>query len=380
MGHVQANHEGSGAEGQGGSATAVMSRDEAANERGFSQEQYEVLLKCSEKRNTHLWDKWLREHPNQTIRLKGADFSEAYLAGVHLADADLSEAEFYRANLSRAELSGADLSNGRFYGADLSHAKLSFANLSGANLEATKLKGALLGRCHLTGAELQQADLQEASLYHANLSGAIMSHVNLSGADFEMAIVDGSTLLWRCVVDGRTDFRGVGLDNARVSVDLRQRLAYNVRRRNWQRWYGEHDVLQWLIRPFWWISDYGMSTSRVIGGFMSLAVLFGGVYWLWAAVSPPGIVTNLTDPADGQGELSGWVMPFRVLYFSVVTMTTLGFGEMHAAARSVWGHVLLTVQVLCGYVALGALVTRLSILFTAGGPAGTIGDKKQNAA
>jgi hypothetical protein len=45
---------------------------------------------------------------------------------------------------------------------------------------------------------------------------------------------------------------------------------------------------------------------------------------------------------------------------------------MHANCQSFWGHVLLTLQVLLGYVLLGALVTRFAVLFTAGGPAGRL--------
>ncbi len=51
-------------------------------------------------------------------------------------------------------------------------------------------------------------------------------------------------------------------------------------------------------------------------------------------------------------------------------MTTLGFGDLHAHAWSLPGHILLTFQVLLGYVLLGALVTRFAVLFGAGGPAG----------
>jgi len=51
-------------------------------------------------------------------------------------------------------------------------------------------------------------------------------------------------------------------------------------------------------------------------------------------------------------------------------MTTLGFGDMYANCQSFWGHALLILQVLLGYVLLGALVTRFAVLFTAGGPAG----------
>ena len=47
---------------------------------------------------------------------------------------------------------------------------------------------------------------------------------------------------------------------------------------------------------------------------------------------------------------------------------TLGFGDIHAAPGSSLGHVLLTGQVLMGYLLLGALISRLAVLFQSGGP------------
>ena len=61
---------------------------------------------------------------------------------------------------------------------------------------------------------------------------------------------------------------------------------------------------------------------------------------------------------------------WHALYFSVVTMTTLGFGDIAANPDSWDGQALLMFQVILGYVLLGALVTRFAVLFTAGGPAG----------
>jgi hypothetical protein len=49
-------------------------------------------------------------------------------------------------------------------------------------------------------------------------------------------------------------------------------------------------------------------------------------------------------------------------------MTTLGFGDIRANPKSVSGHILVTTQVIWGYFLLGAIVTRLGILFTSGGP------------
>ena len=51
-------------------------------------------------------------------------------------------------------------------------------------------------------------------------------------------------------------------------------------------------------------------------------------------------------------------------------MTTLGFGDIAASPDNGCGQVLLMVQVVLGYVLLGALITRLAVLFTGDGPAG----------
>jgi len=123
-----------------------------------------------------------------------------------------------------------------------------------------------------------------------------------------------------------------------------------------------------LVRWFWWISDYGISTGRLVGVFLILALGFAAVYSSAASLCPPGIISNL----EVQPHLPLWhyfiLLTLRPVYFSVVTMTTLGFGDMHANPVSILGHVLLTLQVLSGYVLLGALVTRFAVLFTAGGP------------
>lgn len=284
-----------------------------------------MLLRCSEKKDTSEWNKWREDHLNEEILLGGA--------------------RLFGAHLEHATLLGACLE-----GATLSYAHLEHAGLLGARLEGATLKGA----------HLQDADLRLA---------------HLEGAKCVMAVVDGSTFLWECKVDRDTDFTGVGLDSARIDPARKQLLQYNIRRINWERWYKKNRLWQWPIRMFWWVSDYGRSTGRVLFTFFSLALLFAAIYYTCGLASPPGIVSNLFE--DAQGPVPGWLVPFRALYFSIVTMTTLGFGDMYAETGSLWGHLLLTVQVLLGYCLLAALVTRLAILFTAGGPAGNFAPKKR---
>jgi hypothetical protein len=128
------------------------------------------------------------------------------------------------------------------------------------------------------------------------------------------------------------------------------------------------------VKWFWGLSDYGISTGRILFWFFTLSILFASIYANFAFWKPPGIVCDLmVEPHEPLWHY-GLLLFIRPIYFSVVTMTTLGFGDMYAQVNSVWGHVLLTIQVLLGYVMLGALITRFAVLFTAGGPAGTFAD------
>ncbi len=117
---------------------------------------------------------------------------------------------------------------------------------------------------------------------------------------------------------------------------------------------------------------------------------FASVYLSWGMVDyhllglkdNPGIVSNLFVLEGKQEAVSPWLVPFRAVYFSIVTMTTLGFGDMYASTtgflRGFFGHTLLAIQVILGYVLLGALVTRFAVLFTAGGPAGKFADEEKD--
>jgi len=113
------------------------------------------------------------------------------------------------------------------------------------------------------------------------------------------------------------------------------------------------------------ISDYGLRTWRIIATFFGLAITFAVVYRLW----PNCVMVN-----NVVGDIRGF---WHALYFSVVTMTTLGFGDIAANPDSWGGQTLLMLQVILGYVLLGALVTRFAVLFTAGGPAGTFSKEKK---
>lgn len=331
--------------------------------------QYRVLKRCSDRGDVSEWNDWRERNPDEEIFLQGAYLFRFYLPG----------ADFHGANLHGAYLRGSILEDADLYDAYLLKASLQSAYLLGADLQGVSiwnanLQGAILNLGNLQGAKLIVANLRGAILEGANLQGADIFDTDLRGADFSMAIVDGQTNIWTEYIDKDTDFSGIGLDSARLKPGLKQTLQYNIRRKQWEEWYKKGNwpvrfLKRLVIQSFWRVSDYGRSTGRIISIFFLTAFIFAGIYYLCGLVKSPGIIENLFVVESGKVNVPRYIVPLRAIYFSIVTMTTLGFGDIYADPKSIAGHLCLIAQVILGYAFLAALVTRLAILFTADGPA-----------
>jgi uncharacterized protein YjbI with pentapeptide repeats len=367
----------------------MTSEQEQGKEQRFSQKQYEMLKRCSDKKDITEWNEWRDKNPDRDIELENVDFSGWNLKKVNFgtwtyrvyrcrtSKVYLRKAKFSNADLKYANFHFAHLEDVDLYHAHLEEARLSFAHIERGVILGTHLDRAAFVEAHLERANLSSASLMDARLWDAHLEGATIRHADLRGAGFQAAIVDGETSIYFCRVDRHTDFRGVALDSVRILPETKQLLEYNIRRMDWEEWYKEHCFLRWPVRVFWAMSDYGMSTVRVVGVFFILAFLFAAVYANWAYWAPPGIVNDLSVEAHEPIWHYFVLSVVRPVYFSVVTMTTLGFGDMYANKQSIVGHVLLILQVILGYVLLGALVTRFAVLFTAGGPAEKFAKKER---
>jgi len=331
-------------------------------------------LKSASLEAADLRDADLRDTDLERGILQHAQLVEANLKGAKLTWANLQFAVLGHTNLQDTDLKQAQLQYANLSGANLSNAKLCRANLQQAILMEAKLNGADLLRTNLNGANFKLADLSGAKLSMADIRGANFRDTTIKGTLFVDAIVDGETRFRECSFNADTDFSGVGLAGARLEPGLRQALEYNIRRGRWEEWYKKHLFWCLFFWLFWWLSDYGRSGKRLIMGFCLFSFLFASIYFYWGDYEYskcgvrdcPGFVEGLFVK-DGN-EVRPDIVPLRAVYFSVVTMTTLGFGDMYAMAGSWWGHILLMIQVLLGYVLLGALVTRFAIMFQEEGP------------
>ncbi len=280
--------------------------------------------------------------------LRGADFSRADLSGAMFLGADLRGAIFFEANAEGAEfatanLEGAILRQGRFdragFGsAHLADVEATRAQLEGASLIGADLRGAILVGAQMNGTRWSEADLRGTDLRRATLTNADLTSVQVGGANFDDVDLSGSKLSrvagfrkasWLGVDATALDRRG-----ARFVYDTIQDQNYIAEFRSQGRGY------EWTYRLWWLTSDCGRSSTRWAMCSGGIAVFFALIY------------TFVTiDYGDYQ-------TPLSPLYFSLVTLTTLGYGDALPATMAAQAVVM--VEVVVGYVMLGGLLSLIS--------------------
>ena len=244
-------------------------------------------------------------------------------AGCDLRGADLTRAGLEGVSLVQAELEGAQLAGAKLGGASLAGAKA-----EGANLELADLRGARLEGASLNGAHLNKADLREARLDRASVEKA-----SFRGSDLR-----GSSLAH---LRGFRNADWIGVDIRDINFSGAHLIARHMRDENFLFEYrsqsGAHRGLYW----FWWLtSDCGRSLFRWSLFTLALLLFFAGAYLF--------VDMDFGDNATA-------ISP---LYFSVVTMTTLGFGD--ALPKSQAAQWMTMCQVCTGYVMLGGLLSILA--------------------
>jgi hypothetical protein len=93
----------------------------------------------------------------------------------------------------------------------------------------------------------------------------------------------------------------------------------------------------------WSVIDYGRSLLRVAILSFGLAGLYGAIYRIFPQI------LNYKDSAKT------WFTPY---YFSIVTYTTLGFGDV--TPKTLIGELVVSSEVILGYTTLGLLLSVLA--------------------
>lgn len=283
------------------------------------------------------------------IDLAGVDLDGADLSGLSLLKANLRGASLRNAVLERTELSGADLEGANLEGATLTEAGLGMTNLRGVNafgadltgatLTGADLTGAVLGCSTLAGVRLRQATLDSADFRAADLRDAELSECHVSEANFDEADLRGARLR---AIAGYESAHWYGTDLRDINFAGAYRLRRHVIDENYLKEFREAGAVQKWIHNVWWVtSDCGRSLGRWTVVIGLVALLFAGLYWA------AGVDVGVHDPG-----------PLTHLYYSVVTLTSLGYGDI--TPTSGLGQILVIIEVCVGYMMLGGLISILA--------------------
>lgn len=314
-------------------------------------------------------------------------------------------------NLSHANLDFADLTDADLESANLTEATARAANLSNTNLEATTLTRANFGKALLVEANLESSDLTEVSFHGAvltrsNLRNTELSSVNLRGCNLKGVAVDyarlddieidegtrfGDRSRWEADADAKSKqaipylpwrfgpFRTFGrpftdpddLEQAELQYRATQRvlrendlrelpeLAVREKHARRKRALAERDYWTWIKLAFYrWPLGYGERVRNVIGTSAVTIVGFGAVYpfvgGMEASSQPttPYAFGNLLPLPSWLPE--GAEILGANLYFSAVTFTTLGYGDIQPATPA--AQFLASVESLIGALLMAFLV------------------------
>jgi uncharacterized protein YjbI with pentapeptide repeats len=308
------------------------------------------------------------------LDLSGGDFSGCEMSRCNFSEARCPSANFDGATLYQARLDGTEFMGTTFREANLTECSalktgLGMTDLEGANFFNARLEGATFVDAQIRRADfraakmarsrLLEADLEQADFSQADLTDVDLRETNLDDTNFRYSILKGAKLR---EVRNYTKANWIGADIR----DIDFTGAYLVRRHiideNYLYEFRHQSRVTRVVYFIWkWTSDCGRSMVRW-GVFLLLnVILFACIYGAMDAFMPPdgpgsSHLTGLSDLAGGF---------IRYLYFSVVTFTTLGYGDVSPV--SVPGQIILIIHITLGYLGLGALLSILANKFASRG-------------
>jgi len=212
-------------------------------------------------------------------------------------------------------------------------ARFENVDLQGITFEGTDLSRVYFDRVDLRGVNFTYANCKNSDFLDCDIRGA-----NLTGANFSDADVRG------IIFDKNIICRGIHISNSYGSPRFKRFAEH-------QNYIEEikSDKNKFVIYHMWRIlSDCGRSLFRWGLWAVILSIIYGFIFFFIGADSFQ-INSTLNENSH---EL------FIMIYYSVVTFTTLGFGDVTPVTTGAAIAVML--EVITGYIMLGGLISIFS--------------------
>lgn len=285
-------------------------------------------------------------------------------SGEHLDRAYLEEATLRNIDWFR----GVSLINVNFTRADIRATNFSEASLKFSMLENTNAIYADFSGGDLEGTIVSETDLRSATLVDTRLNGAIFSNVYVNrDTDFGTSSVyekekeaAPETLYETHPLQAAAwvyrELQEIYQDNSLPNLhrrsyqqekDARRRLAWETGK------YG--DAIKYELSR--WVMLYGTSPYRILAMSVALILSCGVLYPLIGGVQITSNERAITYTFEHPQIAPGWWIAdvlFRSLYFSVVTFSTLGYGDIQPVG--VWAQLLSGIEAILGALFAALLV------------------------
>lgn len=294
----------------------------------------------------------LREELENAVARK-ARLWRVNLAGVNLRRMDLTDT-----HMPRADLQGATLANTRLENADMYAANLREADLRGAKIELkTDLR-----RADLTGARLAWAEIDTS----VKLDGVTWAEEgivlqdervgqNRASPEEQLELLRECTAVYRQI---KQNYQDAGDYQQAGDFFLREmeckRACMNISTPS-------HPAAPLLTRLVWWLMyhtcGYGEHPFRIAKISALLVLLFALLHGLAGIRAPSGeyvVGPGLTWPPS----LEGVYAFFRAVYFSTVTFTSLGYGDLQPGPAL--GKALASIEVVIGVFCMSLFLVTIT--------------------
>lgn len=278
-----------------------------------------------------------------TLQAELAAWIEAghHLEGMILREADLSGFAFW----DKRRPEGLNCMGIDAHRTNLQDAHLYRANLQGASLWGASLHGANLNRVNLVDANLLGVDWDGARLEHITWGKAVLQESEAQYYQKQGRYLEASQHFEEAEEVYRSLYKAaddVGLMEEASHFYLKEKLMNRANLSPRQK--------------AWWVSSavglscgYGERPSRVIALSSLVVLMFALGYALTGVKAPEGIL--VWDHSQSLGDrLSVF---WSLVYFSIVTFTTLGFGEMYPIG---WSRLLACAEAFMGAFMIAVFV------------------------
>lgn len=342
---------------------------------------YNINLSCSKiPSSTKEFNESLKKSPNyndkhtghniqEFTRIYGYDLSyvnfentvitNSNLVGVNLKNSNLSSTKFENTDLSWTNFRSVIANKSNFLRCEINNSNLEMSIFENSSFHNCNMKQSIFTLSNLKITLFNKVNLSRSSFVSANLSHSTLEHAKLQKTTFINSNLSNSNLMGANIKNA--DLRGANLNSTDVHLIKynRKTLYRGIRVETtygsplFKRFAQDQDFIEEFRstkfrRPiyFLWLifSDCGKSISLWAFWSILLAILFGLKYYSLGA--------QAFDIAHLDWNYAS------TIYYSIVTFTTLGFGDIVPitieAAYWVMG------EVIVGYVMLGGLISILA--------------------